>query len=292
MFFGCKNTVTHFDDRLSSKFSRKGFSAQSIDKNGHHIYYWDNQKKNAPVVIFVHGFGGDGKTSWMKQAFDFSDDYRVIIPDILWFGNSYSSKKPALSSQIQTLRTLVQSLEIEKVNLCGLSYGGFIVLGYAQKFTQDLNSLCIVDSPGPVISNNEVQEFCNRVGVPNIKEAFVPETSSDVKRLMNFAFHKSPFLPKFIRKQTLGIYFSKYPKEQKELLDNLPENRGSMPSKTIMPTLILWGEEDEVFNKKNAKALQDAIGAELTIFSNAGHSLPYEKSKAFNKRYRQFLERK
>lgn len=269
---------------------RQGFSAQTIEKNGHNIYYWDNKKQDAPVLIFVHGFGGDGKISWTKQAFEFQEDYRVIVPDILWFGESYSSKKATLTSQIHALKTLVQELKLKDINLCGISYGGFIVLGYANKYSQDLKSLCIVDSPGNVITDEEIDEFCASVNVDNVKEAFVPKDAEGVKRLLNFSFYKPPSLPGFVRKQTLGIYFSKYPKEQKSLLDNLPQNRDSIAGKTVMPTLILWGKEDAVFKEQNAHDLQSEIDAELTVFDKAGHALPEEKHKAFNERYKKFLE--
>ena len=281
--------MKNFDERLSKKYVRQGFSAQSIDKNGHHIYYWDNKKENVPVIIFVHGFGGDGKISWLNQAFEFQEDYRVIVPDILWFGESYSSKKPTLSTQIHALKTLVQELELSDVNLCGISYGGFIVLGYANKYGSDLKTLCIVDSPGATITDEEIANFCKSVGVKDIKEAFVPKDGQDVKRLLDFSFYKPPFLPNFIRKQTIGIYFSKYPEKQRDLLENLPTNRDSVSGETKMPTLILWGKEDQVFKLENAHELQKEIGAELTVFEKTGHALPEEDKKGFNDRYLKFL---
>lgn len=285
----CGNLVKNFDERLSKKFNKQGFSAESIDSSGHHIFYWDNKKENVPVIIFVHGFGGDGKISWFNQAFDFQEDYRVIVPDILWFGESHSSKKPALSTQIHALKTLIQELNLSDVNLCGISYGGFIVLGYANKYESDLKTLCIVDSPGGMITDDEIYNFCKSVDVADVKEAFVPEDGHDVKRLLKFSFYKPPFLPNFVRKQTIGLYFSKNPEAQKDLLENLPSNRSSMSGKTKMPTLILWGKEDQVFKVDNAYELQNEIGAELTIFEKAGHALPEEKHKAFNDRYRKFL---
>lgn len=285
----CGNTVKNFDKRLSKKFNKQGFSAESLEKNGHHLFYWDNKKENAPVIIFVHGFGGDGKISWFNQAFKFQEDYRVIVPDILWFGESYSSKKPTLSTQIYALKTLVQELGLSDVNLCGISYGGFIVLGYANKYSADLKTLCIVDSPGTTFTDEEISDFCKSVEVKDLKEAFVPEDGQDVRRLLDFSFYKTPSLPNFIRKQTLGIYFSKYPEKQRGLLDDLPTNRDSISGVTKMPTLILWGEEDQVFKVDNAYELQKEIGAELTVFEKAGHTLPEEKHKDFNDRYRKFL---
>lgn len=289
---GCGSVVKKFDERLTQKYEDIGFSSEILDTNRSLIHYWDNKKENAPVILFVHGFGGDGKLTWQQQAKVFSEDYRVIIPDILWFGESTSSKKPVLSSQIHMLKALIHELELENVHLCGISYGGFIVLGYAGKYPDDLASLCIVDSPGNVITDDEIEDFCDRVGVDNVKEAFVPETSSDVKRLIKFSFYDPPFLPGFIRKQTLGIYFGKNPEEQRNLLDDLPQNRGDMPTESTVPTLILWGREDAIFKMQNARDLKEELEAELTVFDKVGHALPYEQNKAFNDRYKTFLKTK
>jgi len=288
-FSSCGKTVKNYDEHLSKKYIKHGFSADSIDKNGHHIYYWDNKKENVPVIIFVHGFGGDGKISWSKQAFEFQEEYRVIVPDILWFGESYSTQKPTLTSQIYALKTLVEELGLKDINLCGISYGGFMVLGYANKYPANLNSLCIVDSPGNVITDEEIAEFCSSIGVKNIEEAFILQDKEDVKRLLDFSFYSPPPLPGFIRKQTIGIYFSKHPEEQRGLLNNLPKNRDSISGKTKVPTLILWGKEDAVFKEQNAYELQKEIGAELTVFEKAGHALPEEQHKKFNERYKKFL---
>ncbi|MEX1190569.1 MAG: alpha/beta hydrolase [Brumimicrobium sp.] len=289
LFNSCNKTVKKFDNRLANKYINRGFSSNKIEKNGHSIFYWDNKKENSPVVVFIHGFGGDGKISWEKQAKDFNDDYRVIVPDLLWFGNSTSTKTPSLSMQIDAISTLLKELSVQNANLVGISYGGFISLGFAYKYPNRLNSVTIVDSPGSVITDEEIDSFCKSVGADNTVDAFVPENADEVKRLLNFSFHKPPKLPSFIREQTIGIYLSKYPKQQSLLLKDLPQNRDSLTGEYDVPTLILWGKEDKVFSIQNAKDLSSNLGAELTIFENAGHALPEEQHKAFNKRLKTFL---
>lgn len=288
---GCSNLVEHYDQYLHKKYLRKGFSGKSIDVDRNHIFYYDNEQDNKPLLILVHGFGGDGKTSWKKQMNYFRKDYRLIIPDLLWFGRSNSDQPVTLKTQINALSLLIEQLNLKKINLVGISYGGFICLGYAKNNEKKLKTLTIVDSPGANMSDKELIEFCNRVGVDKIEDAFVPQTKEEVTRMLSFTFYKPPFMPGFIKKQCIGTTLSKNPKEQRELLRDLPKNRKDFKTIDIpIPTLILWGEEDQVFFLSEGKNLQKQLDGKLVIIPKAGHALPLEQKRAFNKALSNFID--
>lgn len=279
----CANTVQNYDERLVKKYERKGFTSSTFESEETSLFYWDNENLGKPTIVFIHGFGGDGKISWYRQIKDLHDDYRIIVPDILWFGKSHSSKEPTLSAQITAMNSLFKHLKVSNLNVVGISYGGFITLGLAHKFPELISKIVIVNSPGAIISDEEVDKFCDKIGVRDIKEAFVPKTGSDVKRLLGFSFYKKPPIPNFLMDQILAQYFSQNPKEQKMLLDDLPSNRDSLSGGVRIPVEIIWGMEDEVFHVYDAYTLKDELDAELTVIKNAGHALPGEKPKKFNK---------
>lgn len=287
--FSCKTLVHKFDERLSEKYLKKGFIAKTLDSEGANIHYLDNQLSDKPVILFVHGFGGDGKISWWQQAKEMYEDYRVIIPDILWFGKSFSAQEPTLSAQIEMVKTVVEAEHLSDIHLVGISYGGFISLGYAKKYVQDLKTLTIVDSPGAAMSNAEIKEFCERVGAESVQDAFIPETAEEVDRLLNFSFRSPPMLPDGVKEETIGLYFSKYPEQQAKLLEELPSNRERMSGGVDLPALILWGEDDQVFLEREANELQSMLEAELKIIPKAGHALPEEQPKSFNEELLRFI---
>ena len=287
--FSCKTLVQKFDERLEKKYIKKGFVSKTIESFESKTHFYDNQQNDKPVVILVHGFGGDGKISWWQQAKELNDDYRVIVPDILWFGKSYSEGDPSLMAQIEMIRTIITSEALNEVNLVGISYGGFISLGYAKKYAQSLKTLTIVDSPGAALSTEEISEFCKRVGAESVEDAFIPETAEEVDRLLRFSFRKPPMLTDGIKEETIGLYFSKHPEKQAELLQELPENRDWISGKVDVPTLILWGEDDEVFLVREAQQLEKMLGAELKIIEKAGHALPEEQPKQFNQYLTDFI---
>lgn len=287
----CGSTVENFDNRLHKKYEKKGFSASVVEAGEHKIFYYDNKKETQkPAILFVHGFGGDGKLSWFKQVKDFYEDYRVIVPDILWFGNSFSNAEPTLVNQVNAMKTLLKELGVNKVHVVGISYGGFIALGMAKEFPELLASLVIVNSPGAVIKDEEIDRFCKTVGVKDVKEAFIPKNAAGVKRLLEFSFYKKPFIPNRLLDQVLETYFSKHPEQQAKLLDELPSNRERMSGGVDVPAKIIWGIEDEIFHVYDAYSLKKEIGAELEIIKKAGHALPGEKPKEFNDVLKRFLD--
>lgn len=287
----CKNIVSKFDRYVHKTYLRKGYVNETFQTKTHQINYYDNKREEAPVLLFIHGFGGDGKISWKSQAMAFEEDYRVIVPDILWFGESKSLQTPELQTQINAINELIENLKLENIHVVGISYGGFISLGIGHQNQSKLASLTIVDSPGVHFTDKELQEFCDKIGVDNVADAFLPENSKEVKRMLDFTFRKAPKLPAGIREQTIGIYLAKNPEEQRELLENLPQNRNEFRDLDIdVPVLILWGEEDEIFLISDAEELQAQLGAKLIIIPKAGHSLPAEQPKAFNKALSEFIE--
>lgn len=286
----CGSTVENFDHRLHKKYEKKGFVAETKEIGEHQVFYYDNKRENdKPAILFVHGFGGDGKISWFRQIEKFYEDYRVIVPDILWFGNSFSSAEPTLVNQVSAMKDLLKGLNVSKVHVVGISYGGFIALGMAKEFPELLSSVVIVNSPGAAIKQEEIDRFCRKVEVKNIKEAFIPKNVADLKRLLNFSFHKRPFIPSSLLNQVLDKYFSKYPEQQALLLDELESNRERMSGTIDVPAKIIWGIEDEIFHVYAAYSLKKEIGAELEIIKNAGHALPGEQPKKFNSALRNYL---
>lgn len=290
LFTSCSETVDKFDKRLTKKYKKKGFKANVLEKEEHSIFYYDNKKMEAPTLVFIHGFGGDGKISWAEQAKEFKDDYRVIIPDLLWFGSSFSTKTPSLKSQTEAIHTLLQSLNISDAHIVGISYGGFVAIDYAHTYEDELKSLTIVNSPGAVLEDAEIDKFCKRIGVRDVKEAFIPKTGSDVKRLLNFSFYHPPKIPNFLMDQVKEQYFSKHPEQQADLLDELPSNRDRLHGPVKAPTYIIWGMEDHVFHVYDAYTLKWEMIAKLKVIPKAGHALPGEKPSEFNDALRSFIE--
>lgn len=279
---GCQKAVNQYDKSVYKTYARHGFVEKTFTTENHNIHYFDNELRNKPVLLFIHGFGGDGKVTWERQVKKFSKDFRIVVPDLLWFGESFSNLDANLESQVKGVKTLIDELDLKNIHLAGISYGGFVALSFASVYESSLKSLTIVSSPGNVIEDEEVNTFCKKNNVSSVKEIFVPKNAEDVKRLFTISMVKPPRFPIVVYKAIFEKYFSRYPQEQEKLLDDLPTNKEKVAEQLSIPTLILWGAEDEIFSVENAYKLQQKLNSELVVHPTTGHSYPGEDPKHFN----------
>ncbi|KAI3846659.1 hypothetical protein MKX03_012061 [Papaver bracteatum] len=80
--------------------------------------------------------------------------------------------------------------------------------------------------------------------------------------------------------------------EKRNLIQNILKDRqfANLP-KITQQTLIVWGEEDQVFHLELGYRLKRHLGdnAELVVIKNAGHDVNLEKTKEFLKHLKAFL---
>ena len=81
----------------------------------------------------------------------------MLVPDLLWFGDSVSGRTPSLDAQADALQALLAARGIRQVELVGISYGGFVAVELARRLPQVVSRLVIVNSPGPVYTPADLQ---------------------------------------------------------------------------------------------------------------------------------------
>jgi pimeloyl-ACP methyl ester carboxylesterase len=244
------------------------------------------------TVMLIHGFGGDGKLTWRKQIKPLLKECRLIVPDILWFGKSVSISKPSLSLQAGSMHLILDEQEVEKANVCGISYGGFMVFEMLRQQPARLNSMIIVDSPGPYYPDTTARRVARDLGVEETREVFVPRDHLELKRMINASFGKNRKWPRFIYKEIYGEYFKDHLDAKSALLNELSDNREryqDIGGIKFPPSLVIWGASDRVFPLWSGEALAENLKGEIAIIEKAGHLPNFEQSKRFNTALLEFL---
>lgn len=285
-----QKAVNLYDKSVYKTYTNNGLRENVLVANGHTVHYFDNELENKPTLLLVHGFGGDGKVTWEKQIKTFREDFRIVVPDLLWFGESHSTHEATLQTQVDGLKTLIDALHLKEVHLVGVSFGGFVTLIFASTYKRSLRSLTIVSSPGNVMADEEVEDFCIQNNVSDVKEIFVPKNAETVKRLFHVSMVKPPPFPMVVYQAIFERYFCRYPHEQEKLLDDLPKNKDRVAEQLEMPVLLLWGARDIVFSIDNAYKLQKKLGCKLVVHPTTGHNYPQEESKHFNAELLNFIQ--
>ncbi|CAN7068603.1 unnamed protein product [Brassica oleracea var. botrytis] len=254
---------------------------------GTNIHFWLPKKTgDKPAVLLIHGFAGDGVMTWALQVRSLSKRYSVYIPDLPFFGKSYTDK-PDRSPEFQA-ECLVKAMRILGVKTfvpVGFSYGGVVAFKIAELHGDMVKALVVSGSP-PVMTDSNV----NRFGFSSVSDVLLPKTVKGLKFLLSLAMHKRIWLPSWPLKDYLKTMFTNR-KERAELLEALViSNDNTFPS---FPQKIhlLWGENDQFFSLEFVKDLRVKLGEMTSMESikNGGHLVQLERPFVYNKLLNKFL---
>jgi len=92
-----------------------------------------------PVLVLLHGFGPPATWQWRRQVGPLSRRFRLVVPDLLFFGGSSSTSEAARVSeahQAEAVAKLVAAVvpagAAARVSVAGTSYGGFVAYHVAR----------------------------------------------------------------------------------------------------------------------------------------------------------------
>lgn len=274
-------------ERNKSDLDVKSFTLTSGDK----LVYAENANLTGEPLLLIHGFGGN-KDNFTRIA-DELEDYHLIIPDLLGFGESSKPMSADYRSQAQATRLheLLQAKGLaSNIHIGGNSMGGAISVAYAAKYPKDVKSLWLVDSAG----------FWS-AGVPKSLEGATLENNpllinskEDFYKMYDFVMYKPPYLPKSVK-----AVFAQERINNKELdakileqivTDNV-EERAQIIANYNIPTLVVWGEKDQVIKPETVNVIKDIIPqAQVIMMEDIGHVPMIEAVEQTAEDYKGFRE--
>ena len=261
-----------------TSLEKEGFSKHKMMlREGGQLTYWEGGQ--GEPLLLLHGFGGTAAATWKAEMLQLSKKYYVIAPDLLWFGESYSDNTAQLSTQTNAIWQLIDKLQLNKINVAGISYGGFIT--YDMMLTPErINKAVIIASPGPQFNDKDLHDLVKRAGIRSPEELFVPNNGDDVKRLYDNVFINKKFIPDFIANQIYLDYFSEWKPQRTQLIQTLPNDRDRIQQydpKKLPQALIIWGQNDQIFPLNNGIKLSQYIQSPIIVLPNTAHGITNEK---------------
>lgn len=258
-------------------------------EEGGQLKYWIGG--TGKPLLLIHGFGGNAVSTWKEEMLELSKHYQVIAPDLAWFGESYSMGTPNLTTQTETIWQLLDALKIDKINVAGISYGGFITYNMMMQADRVEKSV-IIASPGPLFSDADLEELCRRAGVEKPEQLFVPTNRDEVRRLFDNVFYEPKKMPDFVAEQIYSSYFSPYKKEKKVLIQSLVEDRNRISladTATFPPSMLIWGDSDQIFPLKNGLALSQHLNSAIVVLPETAHGVTNEQPNTVTKLLKIFI---
>jgi pimeloyl-ACP methyl ester carboxylesterase len=289
-FFDFCNVVRLRDKVLVRQLKRRGIRSCVYESDLFHVKYWMGGK--GPAVLLLHSFGRNALTTFSREMNELSKDHLVIAPDLLWFGESHSSKIPALATQTEAMNRLLDDLNIRELKIVGQSYGGFIAIDMIHGENREFHKVCIANCPGTTYDVKELDEVCVKYNVRSIDELFVFDDPAKFQTLVDLSTFKDPWIPGFILRQAYRAYLSRNHAQLKELLNSLQRDQGHYSDTTFLkriPMMVLWGEKDELFPMKEGEKFANSVDAKLMVIHNAGHAPQIDRPSKFTKAICDFL---
>lgn len=288
-----------WQDRYAKKNVRKYINHDTLIKTSEavlHVSYSNEPSK--PYLLLLHGMGANARTNWSSQLAILSKSFNLILPDLIYFGESTSdSKNYSVEFQVEQIREAILKLGItSKINVMGFSYGGLTAAMYNQLYQTDVIKLIIIDGPVKFYSIQMADSMANLVGIKNINNLIVP-TSIDEFNGMKKAVMSRGFPATKKLKQKFLTYFFLPTKAIRDLQMNyLAEHQNTYQSYTYhldkTPTLLIWGEKDGAVPSVVGKRLHDAFPntTQLLLFPKAKHDAHFREYKKLNTSVIEFLK--
>ncbi len=273
-------------------------------KNGDVTIYYEILGSGAGTPLFLAngGPGFDHTYLHLSDAFDqIAKSRKVVLYDQR--GNGRSSPIAAgqsctLRDQIEDLDALRAHLNVDKIDLLGHSWGGYLVMAYAARYPQYISHLLIVDSAAPKWSDT----------VFLFKDVF-PEgvEREDAARFAGQMGDKAAE-DLALREYLSMLFYS--PENRERALDEMKdtdENRQvnqaigrdlqrfdlnpELP-KFHFPTIVMTGRFDMNVGAVVAYKIHKAIpGSQFVVFDRSGHMPFFEEPQKFIETVNTFLGR-
>jgi len=256
-------------------------------------YYRSADPPSARPLLVLHGFGGDGLSNWAGQLASLTASRPVLLPDLLWFGQSTSTAPPSLEVQVEAMMALLDHESIPKVDILAISYGGFVAFGMLELDPDRIGRLMLVDTPGPLFSASDITQLVQRHGVTRPEELFVTDGPEELQQLFAAVMVKPPSMSRRMWRAIHAQWFSANHPQQRDLLADLPRQRmllDHLPIDTLDVPLVIWGVDDQIFPLAAGEALADSLNAHLAVIHGAAHAPNFEQKRVFNQVVQAWLE--
>ena len=272
-------------ERNKSDLETKAFTLAS----GEQMTYLEGGNLAGEPLLLIHGFGGN-KDNFTRIA-DKLEDYHLIIPDLLGFGNS---SKPLQAdyradAQAKRLHELLQAKGMASaIHVGGNSMGGAISVAYAAMYPNSVKSLWLLDSGG--FWPADMQREFKASDLDN--SPLLIDSTEEYFAMYKTVMYKPPYVPKTVQavfaQQSIANR-ALNTKILKQIVADNVETRAKVVAKYNIPTLIVWGEEDKIIKPETAKVMSKLMPqAQVIMMSEVGHVPMVEAVKESADDYKAF----
>lgn len=258
---------------------------ETAEVEGLHIGY--ERVGGGPPLLLLHGYVGDGPTTWAAQLDALSDEFTVVAWDAPGAGASSDPPESfGMAGFADCLAGFVDALGLRRPCVAGLSFGGALALALHARHPDVPHALVLTSayagwggSLPPDVAGHRLRQALALADLPpeRFVGALLPTMFSaptPAATVEEFGAAMRRFHPAGFRAMARA--------SAEDLRDGL--------GRVDVPTLLVYGDADVRAPLAVAEDLRAAIpGARLVVLPGAGHLCNVEAPERFNDEVRAFL---
>ncbi|ELY40311.1 alpha/beta fold hydrolase [Natronorubrum tibetense] len=268
---------------------RQESTTVTVDEHDLEVAYYD--EGDGEPVVFCHGIPTSSYL-WHRIAPELTDEYRVIVPDMVGYGQSamHDGFDRSIRAQEEMIDGLLEELNLESVSFVGHDLGGGVGLRYAAHQPDSIpklvlsNAVCYDSWPVDTILDLGLPDTVENMGVDGLREMLR-------KMYRNTLYGDDPsdeFVDGMVAQwdsEEAMVSLSR-----NAIGTNTSHTTEIDPSEITAETLMLWGAEDEFQPIEYAERLEDDISdADVVGLEEATHWVPEDRPEAYLEHLEAFL---
>ena len=267
-----------------------GLDSRNVQVGEFNIHYYEGGPQGAETILMIHGFGAD-KDNWLRFSRLLTARYHVVALDLPGFGDS---SKPEASydvgTQVERLNAFAKAIGLHKLHLIGNSMGGHIAALYAARHPEQVLSVALLNNAG--VSAPQTSELFKRLDRGDANPLLV-RNADDFNNMLDFLFVEKPPLPESLKQYLAQRAIASHDFNQK-IFSQLRERYIPLEpelAKIQVPTLLLWGDQDQVLDVSSIKVMQPLLKQPSVVIMQAcGHLPMIERPEETAEHYQAFLD--
>jgi len=266
---------------------------ETIVLNSTKINYFDNLKKDSPVIVFIHGNSQSLLTFSVQLKNKQLSKFRLIAIDLPGHGHStpLAHKHYGVIELSNLLTEFSSTLNLENVIYVGHSLGGHILLHSSPR----LNAAGFFISGAPPVSKSTtlaINPFNSSKALELLFQKSISfEQATKLVHLLNYENR-----PVFIERSISDI-LNTDPSVRTSIAECLSQGHYYDECKIIenlkKPISLIFGQHDEIVNFTYIQSLNDLNVKDLSIniINDSSHNTHSDNSHEYNKLLLDFVER-
>ena len=247
----------------------------------HRYYYHPGPDKHAPVFLFLHGLVFDGRN--FLNTSKLSDTWHLIAYD---FPESSMTYRGDMSDFRYLLDDFLDTLKIDSLYLCGVSFGGGVAARFAASHARRVKALILVStfimnsSRYDRIKAREMARFLLKH--PDYKLHWL------VEKILNRSFSgkNNPM------RELKEIIKVKQPDWYRQVIRAITTCEGPEDAVQIKcPVLSLYGSKDRTVSLRSARSVPKFIPhSRFEIIPGGTHAMMYLQGELLSEKIREFCK--